>query len=79
MPHQVGKEGDIVALVQKILGEPVPEGVGVDHLRVQAELVGEALEPERQPAGGNGMAVPVPEQVSALDTFFLQSLFRLFL
>ena len=79
MPHQVGKEGDIVALVQKILGEPVPEGVVVDHLRVQAELVREALEPERQPAGGTGMAVPVPEQVSALDTFFLQPLFRLFL
>ena len=74
MPHQVGKEGDIVALVQKILGEPVPEGVGMDHLRVEAELLGKTLEPERQPSGGNGVAVPVPEQVTALDTFFLQPL-----
>ena len=28
------------------------EGMGMDHLRVEAELVGKALEPERQSTRG---------------------------
>ena len=54
------------------------EGMGMDHLRVEAELVGKALEPERQPARGKGFPVSVPEQVPAVHSFFPEPLLRLF-
>ena len=42
--HQVGQEGDVVASFQEVLGEEMPEGVGMDHLWVDAVFAGEVLE-----------------------------------
>ena len=35
MPQKVGKQGDVAAFFNKILGKPVPEAVGIHDLRVQ--------------------------------------------
>lgn len=78
VPQEVRQKGDVVAFFQEILGEPVSEGMGMDHLRVEAELMGKALEPERQSTRGKGFAVAVPEQVPAVDAFFPEPLLRLF-
>ena len=35
MPQKVGKQGDVAAFLNKILGKPVPEAMGIHDLRVQ--------------------------------------------
>ena len=35
MPQKVGKQGDVAAFFNKILGKPVPEAVGIHDIRVQ--------------------------------------------
>lgn len=42
--HQIGKESNVVELREKVLGEAVPERVRVDHLRVDAVLLGKRLQ-----------------------------------
>lgn len=42
--HQIRKERDVVELREKVLGEAVPERVRVDHLRVDAVLLGKHLQ-----------------------------------
>ena len=77
MPQKVRQEGDVIAIIQEILRESVAESMGMDHLRVQAELIGKSLEPECQSARGNRMAVPIQEQVAAVFMFSPEPLFRL--
>lgn len=76
--QEVRQERNVVAFFEEILGEPVPEGMGMNHLRVEAELLGKTFEPERQSSGGEGVSVSVPEQVSAIDPFSPQPQFRFF-
>lgn len=40
VPHQVGKQSDIIVLLKEILCIPMPEGMGIYHLLVQPIFLG---------------------------------------
>ena len=44
MSHEVGKERDVVELIQKVFGEAVTKRVGIDHLCIYAILFGVVLQ-----------------------------------
>lgn len=61
--HQVGEQGDIVVLLQEILGETVTERVGIDHIRVYPVLGGEGFQLMGHPARGDTLSETVHEEV----------------
>ena len=54
----------------------MPEGVGMDQLRVNAILPGVPLQPEGDPSRRKRDSAGVQEQVSALAFFLLQPFLR---
>ena len=44
MPHEVGKEGDVVEAVKEVLGETVTERVWINHITVKTVLFGKVLQ-----------------------------------
>lgn len=59
MSHQVCQESDIVIFFQKILGESVPEGVGVDGIRINVVADGQVLQLDGNAAGGDYLAAMI--------------------
>ena len=77
MPHQVGKERDVVELRQKVLCETVPEGVRIDHFRIDAVILGQLLQLVADAASRDALAEAVAEEIATCASSFRKPLFRL--
>ena len=69
MAHEVREKRDVVAFLQKVLGEPVAEGMRIDDRRVHFKLAREYLELVRNAAGCDALAEAIAEEISAPDSF----------
>ena len=39
VPHEVGKQGDVIELVEEVLGKAMAERVRIDHFSIKAILI----------------------------------------
>lgn len=65
MPHQIGKERYVVEFREKILGETMPERVGIDNICVNAIPFGECLQLIADSTSGDTLAESVAEEIAA--------------
>lgn len=56
VPHEVGKKGDIIESVEKVLCESMTERVRVNHIAVKAILFGKGLQLNRNASCGKAVA-----------------------
>lgn len=56
MPHEVGKEGDVVEAVKEVLGEAVTERVWINHITVKTVLFGKVLQLDGYATSGKAVA-----------------------
>lgn len=61
MPHEVGKERDVVEFLQKVLGESMPEGVRINDRRIQLVLDGEFLQLRRNASRRDTLTASIDE------------------
>ena len=59
--HEIGKERNVVELLQKVLGETMPEGVRVNNRRIQLVFDGEFLQLRGNPSRSDAFAASVDE------------------
>lgn len=72
MPHEVGKERDVVEFLQKVLGEPMPEGVRINDHRIQLVLDGELLQLRRNASRRDTLTASIDED----EARFLSTRFK---
>lgn len=56
MPHEVGKEGDVVEAVKEVLGEAVTERVWINHITVKTVPFGKVLQLDGYATSGKAVA-----------------------
>lgn len=56
MPHEVGKEGNVVETVKEVLGEAVTERVWINHITVKTVLFGKVLQLDGYATSGKTVA-----------------------
>ena len=59
MPHEIGKQRNIVVFIKKVFSETVPERVRINHLGVDAVFCSIVFELLRNPARRNSFAKAV--------------------
>ena len=64
MSHQIGKERNIIELLQEIFGKTVPERMGINHLFVHAILVGIILKLLRYATSRNSFSKSIQKKVA---------------
>ena len=74
MPHEVGKQGDVVELIQEVFGKAVAERVRIYHLAVDAVAIGKVLQLNRDATGGKSVACAVGEQIARRQATLFQPL-----
>ena len=47
MPHQVGKQGNVIELIKEVLGKAMTERMWIDHFTIQPIQIGRASCRER--------------------------------
>lgn len=80
--HQIGKERDVIELLEKVLGIAMSERVRVNHFGVQPELDGVLLQLLRDAARCDALPKTIKEQITGgsrrvikpNDSFFTQGL-----
>lgn len=77
VPHQVGKECDVIELRQEVLGEAMSERVRIDNSCVDAVLFGKHLQLVADTTCRDALAKPVAEEIAACHTSRREPLFRL--
>ena len=63
--HQVGEQRDVIELREKVLGEAMPKGVRIHHLRINAVSFGERLQLVADATRGDAFAEAIAEQITA--------------
>ena len=66
MPHEVGKERDVVAAVEEAFRKAVPEGMGINYQRVYAIAQPQPFQLAGNAAGGDALPVLIKENKAAV-------------
>ena len=68
--HQIGKQGNIIKPVQKVLGKPVTERVRIDHFFVHTVFPCIIFQLLGDTSCGETLSVLVKENIAARSTLF---------
>lgn len=79
MAQKIGQQGDVIVLLQEVLGEQMPEGMWVDYFRVDPVSGGKFFQAQGYPARRKPAAFGIEEQETAASSFLLQLLERFLL
>ena len=74
MPHQIGKECNIIAAFQKALCKAMTERVRIDHLRINTVLDRKLFQLTSNTSCGNTLSTLIQEDKSTVLSLFIQPL-----
>ena len=72
MPHQIGKQSNIIILFKKILCISMAERVRINHLFIKSIFVSVVFELLRNATGSNPISITVQKQIAGGTVCFLQ-------